>query len=313
MAKISKSRRYTHQEAVEECTRPRESDESEEEMSEKDSEMSCIDSVAEDMFLEGGDITLDKKCDVDMDWEPATSAPVSKWPHGVEQQDSSSGEKLPFPQNSRRPRGRGQGRGKGRGVEQQDSSSGEEPHLPTPQNSRRQRGRGRGKGSVCSQARSTSPSEERWNDVDVPDITPPQPTFRPRNVPGPQLIRTATYTALQLFQLFFINSVLKTILQNTNNCGSTHHSTPSIPWVDLTLQDMFAFMSLVVYMGVVKCFSFTDYWRGGHLYSLPFPRRVMTGKKFLRISQSLHLSSSVGDAANDERRGTGAHVTAWVR
>ena len=248
-----------------------------------------------------------RKCDVDMDWEPATSAPVSKWPHGLEQQDSSSGEELPFPQNSRRPRGRGQGSGKGRGVEQQDSSSGEEPHLPTPQNSRRQRGRGRGKGRGCSQARSTSPSEERWNDVDVPDITPPQPTFRPRNVPGPRLIRTATYTALQLFQLFFTNSVLKTILQNTNNCGSTHHSTPSIPWIDLTLQDMFAFMSLVVYMGVVKCFSFTDYWRGGHLYSLPFPRRVMTGKKFLRISQSLHLSSSVGDAANDERRGKGAY------
>uniref|UniRef100_A0A8D0AC50 PiggyBac transposable element-derived protein domain-containing protein n=1 Tax=Sander lucioperca TaxID=283035 RepID=A0A8D0AC50_SANLU len=229
MAKISKSRRYTLQEAVEECTRPRESDKSEEEMSEKDSEMSCMDSV--------------------------------------------------------------------------------EAHLPTPQNSRRQRGRGRGKGKGrgCSQARSSSPSEERWNDVDVPDITPPQPTFRPRNVPGPQLIRTATYTALQLFQLFFTNSVLKTILQNTNHCGSTHHSTPSIPWIDLTLQDMFAFMSLIVYMGVVKCFSFTDYWRGGHLYSLPFPRRVMTGKKFLRISQSLHLSSSVGDAANEERRGTGAY------
>ncbi|TDH06475.1 hypothetical protein EPR50_G00113700 [Perca flavescens] len=33
----------------------------------------------------------------------------------------------------------------------------------------------------------------------------------------------------------------------------------------------------------------------------------MTGKKFLRISQSLHLSISVGDAANDERRGTGAY------
>ena len=44
----------------EECTWQRESDKSEEEMSEKDSEMSCIDSVAEDMVLEGGDITLDK-------------------------------------------------------------------------------------------------------------------------------------------------------------------------------------------------------------------------------------------------------------
>ncbi|KAM6901652.1 piggyBac transposable element-derived protein 4 [Lycodopsis pacificus] len=69
---------------------------------------------------------------------------------------------------------------------------------------------------------------------------------------------------------------------------------------------MFSFMSLIVYMGVLKCSGFTDYWRGGKLYSLPFPRRVMTGKKFLRVSQSLHLSSSVEDAANEQRRGTAA-------
>ena len=68
-------------------------------------------------------------------------------------------------------------------------------------------------------------------------------------------------------------------------------------------------MSLIVYMGVVKCFSFTDYWRGGHLYSLPFPRLLMTGKKFLRISQDLPVPSpqQLCDAANDERRGTGAY------
>lgn len=65
-------------------------------------------------------------------------------------------------------------------------------------------------------------------------------------------------------------------------------------------------MSLVIYMGVVKCSAFTDYWRGGKLYSLPFPRQVMTGKKFLRICQSLHLSSLAEDAANEKKRGTAA-------
>ncbi len=75
-------------------------------------------------------------------------------------------------------------------------------------------GKGKGKGegeggrtgsSSSSQAEvSTSTSEEKWNGVDIPDVTPPQPTFRPTNSPGPKLIRTATYTVLQLYQLFFL-------------------------------------------------------------------------------------------------------------
>ncbi|XP_053297922.1 uncharacterized protein LOC128457306 [Pleuronectes platessa] len=79
-----------------------------------------------------------------------------------------------------------------RGEEEQDS---------------RTRPRGRGRGSSSSRAGlSTSTSGERWNDVDVPDITPPQPTFCPARSPGPQLGRSATYTALQLFQRYFTSS-----------------------------------------------------------------------------------------------------------
>ncbi|KAK9532194.1 hypothetical protein VZT92_009592 [Zoarces viviparus] len=260
----------------------RDSDKSgDEESDHEGSEMSSA-SETEAMLLHGGDITIDKQSsdvDSDQDWEPDTSRPVSKRPHRVEQQDSTS--------------------------------SGEEPHPPTPQrgsaSSRRPRGsapgrRGRGTGSSSQDGTSG----QRWNDVGIPDITPPQPTFGPARSSGPQLTRTATYTALQLFQLYFTNSVLQTIIENTNDFGSTHYSLPSNLWIDVTLQDMFSFMSLIVYMGVLKCSGFTDYWRGGKLYSLPFPRRVMTGKKFLRISQALHLSSSVEDAANEQRRGTAA-------
>lgn len=67
---------------------------------------------------------------------------------------------------------------------------------------------------------------------------------------------------------------------------------------------MFSFMSLVIYMGVVKCSAFADYWKKDKLYSLPFPRNVMTGQKFSRINSALHLSSTVDDRANDDRRGT---------
>ncbi len=72
----------------------------------------------------------------------------------------------------------------------------------------------------------------------------------------------------------------------------------------MTLQDMFAFMAMVIYMGLVKLPAITDYWRGGNLYNFPFPKKLITGKKFLRICRSLHLSSLVEDAANEQKRGT---------
>ncbi|XP_062262495.1 piggyBac transposable element-derived protein 4-like [Platichthys flesus] len=144
---------------------------------------------------------------------------------------------------------------------------------------------------------------ERRNDVEDPDITPPQPTFCPAQSPGPQLVRSATYTALQLFQLYFTSSVLQTIIQNTNEFGSTANSR----WTDVTMEDMFSYMSLVIYMGVVKCSAHADYWRQDQLYNLPFPRQVMSCRKFLRITRALHLSSLKKDAANEKKRGTAAY------
>ncbi len=99
-------------------------------------------------------------------------------------------------------------------------------------------------------------------------------------------------------------NLLQTIIKNTNDYGSTHYSKPSNPWIDVTLQDMFSFIAMVIYMGLVKLPAITDYWRGGNLYSFSFPKKLITGKKFLRICHSLHLSSLVDDAANEQRRGT---------
>ncbi|KAJ0067088.1 hypothetical protein NL108_011273 [Boleophthalmus pectinirostris] len=75
-------------------------------------------------------------------------------------------------------------------------------------------------------------------------------------------------------------------------------------WTDIALQDIFSFLALVIYMGFAKVPSLTDYWRRGKLYSLPFPKSVMTGKKFFSIIRALHLSSPEEDAKNEGKRGT---------
>ncbi|GLD55813.1 piggyBac transposable element-derived protein 4-like protein [Lates japonicus] len=52
---------------------------------------------------------------------------------------------------------------------------------------------------------------DRWRNVDEDDVEPPQPRFRPERDVGPQLNRTANYTPLELFQLFFSTTVIDTL------------------------------------------------------------------------------------------------------
>ncbi|XP_041639072.1 piggyBac transposable element-derived protein 4-like [Cheilinus undulatus] len=215
----------------------------------------------------------------DSEWEPPL---VSKRPRGGEGQESSSVAESSPPafkrcaSSKKKPRGTRKGRG---------------------------RGRGRGINSSSSQASSETPGQG-WNGVDVPDIVPPQPIFRPARTPGPQLILTSSYTALQLFQLFLTKPSLKTIVQNTNDFGIAYYAKISSPWTDFTIEDMYSFMSLLIYMGLVKCTAFLDYWKDSNLYNFQFPRQVMAVKRFLRINQALHLCSPEADAENERKKGT---------
>lgn len=45
------------------------------------------------------------------------------------------------------------------------------------------------------------------------------PSFAPKQPPGPQLITDELYSPIQLFQLFFSNSVVLEIIANTNAYG----------------------------------------------------------------------------------------------
>ncbi len=59
MAKRLMKTNFSLEEVVEQCTR-RDSDESEDDITEEERDVSSVDSIAEEMFLDGGDVTLDK-------------------------------------------------------------------------------------------------------------------------------------------------------------------------------------------------------------------------------------------------------------
>lgn len=148
------------------------------------------------------------------------------------------------------------------------------------------------------------PDTERWHDMDEEDFEPPQPRFRPERVPGPQLNRTANYTPLELFQLFFSTTVIDTLVKHTNANGKKKKQAQQKQWHTVTREDMYSFLSLVLYMGMVPLKAMTDFWKGSRLYSLPFPSSVMPSNRFLAISRSLHINDPVVETANDLKKGT---------
>ncbi|XP_051551319.1 piggyBac transposable element-derived protein 4 isoform X2 [Myxocyprinus asiaticus] len=243
------------------------------ESSEEESDASSVDSTAE-MFIDGLDYFLD--CNLSND-------------------DSSSDEDC-SPKATPQKRKRS-----GPSCTSQSPTKSLRSSSPVPTKS------GKGKNRRSSIKRplpfSKSNSDGKWHGVDKPDIEPSKPMFIPRRTPGPQLITTASYSPLQFFEFFFSTSVMQTIVRNSNAYGAKCQDGKK-PWQNISIKDFRSYLALVIYMGLLKCSTLTDYWKKSDIYSLPFPAQIMSRSKFLTISSALQISDPKEDEENEKKKGT---------
>lgn len=107
-----------------------------------------------------------------------------------------------------------------------------------------------------------------------------------------------------LFQLFFSKDVVHVLCRNTNLYAAKKKAEgQKRKWSDMGTDEVYHFISLILYYSLVKTSTGRDMWRRGRLYRLPFPGSLMPGYRYEAIMAFFHMSDPTDDAANDLLQG----------
>ena len=125
--------------------------------------------------------------------------------------------------------------------------------------------------------------------------------------PGPSRIVHRCQTPLDFFMLFFTSAVCNLLVLQTNLYYSQSiASKPStMEWVNVSVEDMMAFMGLVIAMGVVRLPEMDDYWSTDPIMQHPWFTSIMSRTRFKQILRYLHCadnSHSNGSNSTDKLR-----------
>ena len=129
--------------------------------------------------------------------------------------------------------------------------------------------------------------------TDAPEEVPAIPEFR-ENV-GPAVACSAEMSPLDYCLLFVDNHMLTSIVRETNRfaiqCLTANGKDPN-SWVAVTLEELKAFLGLIIAMSIHSLPSLRDYWKDDWILGVPEFAKVMPRNRFLDINRYLHLNDN---------------------
>lgn len=173
---------------------------------------------------------------------------------------------------------------------------------------------------VSDDSGSSSSSEDEgedtiWRSVEMDSERDRQrfdPAFTVRNSNMPRNLGDGVRKPIDYFSLFFSEPVLMQIVRYTNLYAAHFLSQPQITewieahpssryrhWKDVTLEDIKAYLAILLNMGITKRNIVSTYWSTRKSQKIDFYGGVMAYNKFVLISRMLHVS----DVVNEKPRG----------
>lgn len=121
-------------------------------------------------------------------------------------------------------------------------------------------------------------------------------------VSGPARLVSCCKSALDYFMLFFCASIWDLLVVQTNiyHGQSVSAKPSSMPWTDVDVAEMQAFLGLVIAMGVVKLPQMEDYWSTNPILHHPWFRSVMSRDRFKQILRYLHCCDNTCSSRDDK-------------
>ena len=132
--------------------------------------------------------------------------------------------------------------------------------------------------SLSGEWKKQEPRSLLWTS---PDCTP-GPTFS---------MRSRVRTAALYFALIFTPTVWELLVVETNRyAGQAHLPEGARIWYDVTVEEMKAFVGVIVLMGVLRLPRIEQYWQASHELLRQPISNVMSLTRFQQIWRFLHLS-----------------------
>lgn len=111
-------------------------------------------------------------------------------------------------------------------------------------------------------------------------------------------------SALEIFELFFTQDIMETIVEQTNIFGNNLYSVmPTTShmkkWHPTDIQEMYVFLAVTFLMPQVKKQRLSDYWSKDMVIETPFFHQVISRDRYFQLLRSLHFADNDTPDPND--------------
>jgi hypothetical protein len=117
------------------------------------------------------------------------------------------------------------------------------------------------------------------------------------NTPGATAPISNRRSPIDCFLLLFTNTVLKFLVDSTNAYANikvpqfTRRCSLYRTWTPVTVEEMMAFIALILNMGITRLSKIEDYWRSDIVSRIPFFPSVFSRDCFFQIFGMIHVGN----------------------